>query len=303
MIIHFSEIMDYLEENKYDYVYSGNKDIVICDFCSISKIKKESITWIKNINTYEITKLEKEKNLLIITNKGIDESKLTGYNIIACEYPKEVFFSILNHFFCVEKKNSIEDTSRIETNHIGSNVSVGHNCYIAKEVFIGNNVTICNNVVIECKTLIGDNSIIHSGVVIGTDGYGYYQDRYNNIRKVPHFGGVVIGKNVEIGSNTCIDRGTIDDTIIDDNVKIDNLCHIAHNVHIEENSYIIALSMIGGSSNIHKGAYIAPGVMVMNQISVGENSILGMGSVVTKDVENNKVVVGVPAKIIRENIT
>lgn len=151
------------------------------------------------------------------------------------------------------------------------------------------------------KVKIGCNTIIHSGVVIGTDGFGYFDNEDGLHEKVEHFGGVSIGDNVEIGANTCIDRGTLDDTYIGNNVKIDNLCHIAHNVTIEENSMVIALSMLGGSSTLKKNVYIAPGVMVMNQVTIGERSLAGMGAVVIKDVQNNKVVIGVPAKELREN--
>jgi len=119
---------------------------------------------------------------------------------------------------------------------------------------------------------------------------------------VPHYGGVVIGQNVEIGANTCIDRGTLDDTIIGNNVKIDNLCHIGHNCIIKDNSSIVALSMLGGSAIIEENSYIAPGVMIKNQLKIGENSLIGIGAVVIKDVEKNKVVAGVPAKVIRENL-
>lgn len=192
--------------------------------------------------------------------------------------------------------------SVVETNSIGKNVYIGHNCYIGKDVVIGDNVVIKNNVSIEGKVIIGNNAIIHSGVVIGSDGYGYYQDKEGRNIKVPHFGGVIIGENVEIGANTCIDRGTLDNTVIGNNVKIDNLCHIAHNVVIKDNCSVIALSMLGGSVVLEKDSYIAPGAIIKNQLKIGEKSLVGLGAVVIKDVEKNKVVAGVPAKVIKENI-
>ncbi len=153
---------------------------------------------------------------------------------------------------------------------------------------------------IEGPVVIGYKSIIHSGTIIGTDGFGYFmeQDQY---RKIPHFGGVWIGKYVEIGANTCIDRGTLDDTMIEDGVKIDNLCHIAHNVQIGKNSLIIACSLLGGSCRIGKGGYVAPGAIVKNQVTVGENSVIGMGAVVTKDIRAGVIAAGIPARVLREN--
>jgi UDP-3-O-[3-hydroxymyristoyl] glucosamine N-acyltransferase len=283
-------------------VYRGAKDITIIDFCSIKNLKAKSITWIKRFYDYDVSNINKSLGLLIVTDKAcVDGEILEGYNVIGCDNPKELFFSILTRFFNSMEESRIASTSTIETTKIGKNVLIGNNCYICKDVTIGDNVCIRNNVSIECKTVIGNNSIINSGVIIGTDGFGYYKTEDGTNVKVPHFGGVIIGSDVEIGANTCIDRGTLDDTIIEDNVKIDNLCHIAHNTQIKENSFVIALSMLGGSSVLEKNTYIAPGALVMNQITVGEKSLVGMGAVVTKNVESNKVVVGVPARVIKDN--
>ena len=107
----------------------------------------------------------------------------------------------------------------------------------------------------------------------------------------------MIGDNVEIGANTCIDRGTLGDTVIEDGAKIDNLCHIAHNVHLKKNSVIIALSMIAGSCVVEEGAWVAPCSAVREGRTVGKNSLVGLGSVVVKDVPEDTVVMGVPAKV------
>jgi UDP-3-O-[3-hydroxymyristoyl] glucosamine N-acyltransferase len=115
---------------------------------------------------------------------------------------------------------------------------------------------------------------------------------------VPDYGGVSIGNRVEIGANTCVDRGTLNDTILEDDVKIDNLVHIAHNAIIKKRAYIIAGSIIQGSVTICEDAYIAPGAIIMNQKTVGRNSLIGMGAVVNKDVTENIVVTGYPAKEI-----
>lgn len=157
-----------------------------------------------------------------------------------------------------------------------------------------------NHVQMEGSVTIGDNCVISSEVVIGSTGFGYYRDLNGNNAVVPHIGGVRIGNNVDIGANTCIDRGTIDNTEIGDYTKIDNLCHIGHNVKIGKNVFVIALSMIGGSAVLEDEVYVAPGAKIMNQIHVGNNAFVGMGTVVIKDVEKNDVVVGNPAKVIRK---
>jgi UDP-3-O-[3-hydroxymyristoyl] glucosamine N-acyltransferase len=235
----------------------------------------------------------------LVTNYFDNREYRKKYNIIQCENPKETFFEILNRFFVIPKKAGIELDSIVETQNIGTDVSIGHHCYICKDAIIGNNVSIKNNVIIECPAEIGDNTIIWSGVVIGTDGYGYYKKDDGINYKVPHFGGVKIGRNVEIGANTCIDRGVLVDTVIGNNVKIDNLCHIAHNVLIEDNVMITAMSALSGSSTVKENAYIAPGTLVLNQKTVGKNAFVGIGSVVIKNVQNSKAVFGVPARVYK----
>lgn len=305
MSIPVGKILKYLEEAELKHSYIGNREINIFGYSSINNIKNNNISWIKNKTYYDEDAIFQLKEVVVVMTNDIDinenfEQK-NGY--IICENPKEIFFSILNEFYPQEAFHwYISPNSIIDATNLGINIYIGHNCYIGKNVSIGNNVVIKNNVSIEGKVVIGNNTIIHSGVVIGTDGFGYFQNEEGKNIKVPHYGGVIIGEDVEIGANTCIDRGTLEDTIIGDNVKIDNLCHIGHNSIIKENSSIIALSMLGGSAVLEKNSYLAPGVMIMNQLRIGENSLVGMGAVVVKNVEDNKVVAGVPAKIIRDNL-
>lgn len=305
MVINIKNILKYLENSKFKFNFIGNLNINISRYSSINSIKEGSISWVKNKDYYNEIAISQLKNILLVINSDIDIKSdfLIDKGFIICDNPKEIFFSILNNFFPPEQYRSyISSSSVILSENIGTNVYIGHNCFIGKDVSIGNDVVIKNNVSIEGKVIIGNNTIIHSGVVIGSDGYGYYQNEEGKNIKVPHYGGVVIGQNVEIGANTCIDRGTLDDTIIGNNVKIDNLCHIGHNCIIKDNSSIVALSMLGGSAIIEENSYIAPGVMIKNQLKIGENSLIGIGAVVIKDVEKNKVVAGVPAKVIRENL-
>ncbi len=305
MIIELKQILDYLDQSYIKYKFIGKDNIRINGYSSFGNLKSNSISWVKDQLNYKDENLSELENILLIIKSdiAIKEKNKEDSAFVLCEDPKEAFFSILNEFFPQEKYgNYVSPSSIVEGNLVEQNIYIGHNSYIGKEVTIGNNVIIKNNVSIEGKVKIGENAIIHSGVVIGSDGFGYYQNIEGKNIKVPHYGGVIIGNDVEIGANTCIDRGTLDDTVIGNNVKIDNLCHIGHNCIIGDNSSIIALSMLGGSVILEKNSYIAPGAMIKNQIKIGQNSLVGMGSVVIKNVEQNKVVAGVPAKVLRENI-
>jgi UDP-3-O-[3-hydroxymyristoyl] glucosamine N-acyltransferase len=296
------KILAFLDEVHIDYQYNGISDLLIESFCALSEPKPHCITWIKDISKYDFSNLTADLELLLVVNSFDNrEFNLDRYNTIKCNNPKEVFFEILNRFFASVRKPEMAPDSIVETKNIGKNVGIGHHCYICKDAVIGNNVTIKNNVIIECPAKIGDDTIIWSGVVIGTDGYGYYKKDDGINFKVPHFGGVKIGKNVEIGANTCIDRGTLTDTVIGNNVKIDNLCHIAHNVQIEDNAMVIAMSMLAGSSVVRENAYIAPGALIINQKTVGKDAFVGLGAVVINNVPPGKAVFGVPAKVFRDN--
>ena len=256
------EICSYLDKEKQKYNYIGDKEFLVKGFCSLNNLQDGCITWLKKPE--KIHELEgKEKNILIVTLVS-ESSFLKNGNYIICDDPKKTFFSILNQFYKVKSDTGIAKNSIIKTKDIGK------------------------------------NSIVHSGVVIGTDGFGYYENG-KQFEKVPHFGGVRIGENVEIGANTCIDRGTLDDTYIGDGTKIDNLCHIAHNVQIGKNCLVIACSLLGGSCHLKDNVYIAPGAIVKNQIDISDNSLVGMGAVVIKDIDANQVVAGVPARVMRNN--
>lgn len=290
------EVLDFLTEQKSHFEYIGNEAAKITCISSLNNIKKNALCWVKNKSYLNdrLTEELKDSEVVVVTPFVID-----GVNCVLTEYPKGIYFAILNKFFHSFFRHAVSETATILTERIGNNVHIGSNCYISKDVSIGDNTIIYQNVSILCPCKIGDDCIIFPGVVIGADGFGYYYDDSGLPVKVGHFGGVQIGSRVEIGANTCIDRGTIDDTIICDDVKIDNLVHIAHNTVLEKGSVIVAGSIICGSAVIGKRGYVAPGAIVKNQISVGSDVLVGLGAVVTKNVDSNMVVAGVPAKPIR----
>lgn len=154
---------------------------------------------------------------------------------------------------------------------------------------------------IPIKIIMGKNVKIHSGTVIGEDGLGFVKNEKNEWEKFPHFGRVIIGDNVEIGANCVIDRGTLGDTVIGEGTKLENLIHVAHNSKIGKHCSIVAVTYIGGSSVIGDYTWIGPQVCIRDQIKIGKNCLIGMGSVVTKDIPDNWVVMGIPAKYVRDN--
>jgi UDP-3-O-[3-hydroxymyristoyl] glucosamine N-acyltransferase len=156
---------------------------------------------------------------------------------------------------------------------IGPGVWISPGCVIEKHARIGSHSRLYANVTIGEGCIIGDNNILHSGVVIGADGFGFVWDKDAYI-KVPQLGNVVIGDNVEIGANTSIDRGAIGDTIIDNGVKIDNQIQLGHNDHVGEHTTISGHTGVAGSVKIGKNCVIGGGVGISDNLEIADNVIL-----------------------------
>lgn len=162
---------------------------------------------------------------------------------------------------------------------IGDNVSIGAGCFIGKNTKIGNNTKLWANVTIYHDIEIGQNCLIQSGAVIGSDGFGYANDRGNWI-KIPQLGRVIIGNNVEIGASTTIDRGALDDTIIRDGVIIDNQCQIAHNDYIGEHTAVAGGVIMAGSLRIGKYCLIGGASVINGHMEICDKvTVTGMGMV------------------------
>lgn len=148
---------------------------------------------------------------------------------------------------------------------------------------------------------IGKNVQIEPNVVIGAHGFGFERNEEGKLEKFPQIGGVIIGDDVEIQAFSNVDRGTIDNTIIGRGTKIDSYCHIGHNVVIGKHCDIRAKAMFAGSVTLKDYVTIAPGTNIMNGVTIGKNSFVGLGATVIKDVPDNVIVAGVPAKELRAN--
>ncbi len=156
---------------------------------------------------------------------------------------------------------------------LGENVQIGSCTVISHDCSCGDNTVIYPNVTIAHKTRIGHNCTIFSGVVIGSDGFGYVKEGDAYI-KVPQIGNVIIGNHVDVGANTSIDRGALLDTIIHDGVKLDNQVHVSHNVVIGEHTVISGYAGIAGSSKIGKHCLIGGGVGIRDNIEIVDNVVI-----------------------------
>ncbi len=190
---------------------------------------------------------------------------------------------------------------------IGEGCSLGagvvvHACStIGRAVSIGDGTVIHPHVSIYDRSVIGRRVILHSGVVVGSDGFGYAPEDGRQI-KIPHIGRVVLEDDVEVGANTTIDRATLGETRIGAGTKIDNLVQIGHNVCIGKNVVIVGEVGIAGSVTIGDGVVLAGQAGISDHVTIGAGATVLARSLVSKDVPAGAVVSGSPARPHREEL-
>ena len=182
---------------------------------------------------------------------------------------------------------------------IGDEVTIYQNVSIEPGCSIGNGTTIYPLVSIYERTTIGRRCILHSGVVVGSDGYGFATEGGRH-HKVPQIGSVRIEDDVEIGSNTTIDRGTLGDTVIGEGTKIDNLVQIGHGVKVGKHCLLVAQVGIAGSTELGDYVVVAGQSGFSGHLKIGNRVQVAAKSAVLDDVPDGAKVMGSPAMPFRE---
>jgi len=289
----------------------GDDNIVVTGISGIKEAKPGDLTFIAN--SKYISLLEQTKASAIITSPEItssakplihtDNPSLAFAKMVSLLAPNEVCHpegidktaiigknvklgkNVAIEAYCVIRDNAVIGDDTI----IYAGVSIGHNTKI------GNGCLLYPKVAIRERVEIGNRVIIHSGAVMGSDGFGFSTVEGVH-HKIPQIGTVVIEDDVEIGANVTIDRARFGKTLIGKGTKIDNLVQIAHNVIIGEHSIIVAQSGISGSTTLGKNVIMAGQSGVVGHLMIGDNTVIAARSVVTKSLPPNSCVSGYPAK-------
>lgn len=290
----------------------GDPKLLIKGVSGIKEAREGDITFLANPK-YESLVSASKASAVIASRKML---KSPTKPIIWVDNPSLAFAKLISFMFASQKRlpKGIHPTAIVGQDvKLGSNVSLGPYVVIEDQVSIKDNTTICAgtfigfgtsigadtliypNVTIRERGLIGSRVIIHSGTVIGSDGFGF-EEVNGAHQKIPQIGIVVIEDDVEIGSCVTIDRARFDRTIIGRGTKIDNLVQIAHNVIVGEHAIIVAQAGVSGSSILGKNVILAGQSGVVGHIELGDNVIVGAQAGVTKSVPENTFVVGSPAK-------
>lgn len=236
--------------------------------------------------------------------------------------PDKAFAKLIIKFFSPEiVLKGIDKTASIDQSvKLGKDISIGKNVVISAGCKIGNSVKIFHNTVLlenveidddsiiyqnvsireNCK--IGKRVIVHANTVIGSDGFGYYNDEKGAFMKIPQIGNVIIEDDVELGSNVSIDRAALGSTVIKRGVKIDNLVQIAHNVYIGEDSAIASQTGISGSTKLGKNVLLAGQVGIAGHMEITDNVILYAKSGISTNITKPGTYFGYPAKDVKTSL-
>ena len=292
------EILKWLDTQGYPYTFRGKRDVEIGGFSSLANYVEDTITWMKDEKSSRLSEGGSAVACAVV-KRGVQADCRA---VIETGNPKEVFFAILRNFWGEKRiEGSVGEGTVISKGAlIDPSAVIGCNCSIVGDISIGAHTVIEHNVVIQGRVRIGANCYIQSGAVIGIAGFGFSKDAKTKRRtRVEHFGGVEIGGDVFIASHVNIERGTIDDTVIGSGVKIAPSTLIAHNNVIGEDTIIIS-SALYGSVKVGARSYIAAST-IENQMVIGDDTVIGMGSVVNRPIGDRVIAYGTPARVIREN--
>jgi len=184
----------------------------------------------------------------------------------------------------------VAKTARVEAGasigegaQIGERAWIGANCHVGERSVIGEDSRLYPSVTVYAGCRIGARAIVHSGAVIGADGFGMAQEDGRWI-KVPQIGGVQIGDDVEIGANTTIDRGTLDDTVVEDGVKLDNQVQIGHNCRIGAHTAMAGCVGVAGSTQIGQRCTLGAAAGVLGHLSICDDVHVSSWTIITRSI-------------------
>jgi UDP-3-O-[3-hydroxymyristoyl] glucosamine N-acyltransferase len=166
---------------------------------------------------------------------------------------------------------------------IGEGAIVGAQCFVGHGARVGAQTLLHPRVVLAFGCSIGARGIVHSGAVIGADGFGLAPTQAGYV-KIEQLGAVRIGDDVEIGANTCIDRGALDDTVLEDGVKLDNLIQIGHNVRIGRLTAMAGCAAVAGSTRIGERCTVGGGAGILGHLTIADDVHISARSTVSRSI-------------------
>jgi UDP-3-O-[3-hydroxymyristoyl] glucosamine N-acyltransferase len=286
----------------------GNSDLLIRQVGSLEHAGADQITFFSNFR--HKAKLSATRAGAVVLGEGARD--LTAIPRIVCENPYAYFARVSQLFnpapapepgrhptAQISPTAHVAESARIDAGatvegeaSIGKRVWIGAGCHVGRRTSIGEDSKLYPSVTVYHECLIGRRAIIHSGAVIGADGFGIAEEAGTWI-KIPQIGRVVIGDDVEVGANTTIDRGAIDDTIVEDGVKLDNQVQIGHNVRIGGHTAIAGCVGIAGSASIGRHCTIGGGAVILGHLKLADGVKISAGTLISRSIHEPGTYTGV----------
>jgi UDP-3-O-[3-hydroxymyristoyl] glucosamine N-acyltransferase len=290
-------------------VTPGDGQTVISGITSLERAQEGDLTFIVERKYVNQLASSEATAVLIDMDSAVDRPAIRVLD------PYVAFATLLDHFFPTQHPQWQVDPRAILGDDVvfGERVNIGPYVVIGQGVQIGNDVTIypgsyigesCHighasvlyaNVSIYPDVSLGEGVIIHSGAVIGADGFGFYPQADGSYRKIPQVGRVIIDDHVEIGANTCIDRATLGDTTIQTGTKLDNLIQVGHNTVIGSHTVLAGQVGLGGSSRVGSHVRMGGQVGIADHATIGDGAAIAGQSGISSTVEPGATVIGSPA--------
>ena len=267
----------------------GDALLQITGLASLKQATSTDVSFVSNIKYEQELAASKAACVIVSPHLAAIAEKRGSYIVTDQPY---VYFALLTQFW--KQQHSPKNTGFVHptaivdaTAVVDKTAQIGALCVVEASARIGANTVLKSRVTVGESCDIGDNCILHSGVVIGADGFGFAPQKSAiglTWVKIEQLGAVKIGNDVEIGANTCVDRGALHDTVIEDGVKLDNLIQIGHNVRIGKHAIIAAATAVAGSTEI--GAYCMIGgcVSIAGHLTIAPHTEISGASVVTHSI-------------------
>jgi UDP-3-O-[3-hydroxymyristoyl] glucosamine N-acyltransferase len=295
-------------------VVEGNGDATVNTFAKIEEGHVGALSFLANPKYSHY--LYTSKSSVILVSKSFELEHPVAATLIRVDDPYSTvaqlmtMVSELTASRCsgIESPSYVADGVDVPTNayigaftyvatgaKIGNGVQIYPQCYIGANVEVGENTIIYPGVKIYHGCKIGSGCILHSGVVIGADGFGFAPMADGSYSKIPQMGNVVLEDNVEVGANTTVDRATMGSTRVRKGTKLDNLIQVAHNVEIGEHTVMAAQVGVAGSTKVGSHCMIGGQVGFAGHIHVGDRVEVGAQSGIPSDVKDGSILMGYPA--------
>ncbi|MBE7412174.1 MAG: UDP-3-O-(3-hydroxymyristoyl)glucosamine N-acyltransferase [Leptospiraceae bacterium] len=317
MKISADEIIQDFKETGILQLIRGGK-IIAENISSAEDCKKGDLVFVDN-KKY-IDSVLKNSPSVVITNSDLKDSfPETEISSLIVASNLGLAHALIRQKYADRNFRDTEEWGKVHPNSvvhptakIHESVIVGPCAVIGKNVFIGKNSVIMANVVIEYDVKIGEDCILYPGVyvgyeciignrvtikpgsIIGSEGYGFAQDKEKKSYRIPQTGKVILEDDVLVGANNCIDRAAYGQTIIGNGTKMDNLCHIAHNVQTGKDCLLTAGLVVAGSTKIGNRMIASGQAGILDHLTIADDVVLVQRAGVTSDIKEPGIYAGLP---------